>query len=147
MIQLMSTLPKDFVQSKTPDPGTEFTDHRKVKEALDGVQFCFPPPYQPGCDETVGVQEKPWFLRLRISRKRPHPLESKSVSKRQLDLKRPVPEAEKAWNSSRKDMGKTLKVSREQKEMKGLTPWGAGPFAHFIDVSNSDPIDPTHEVK
>lgn len=53
MIQLLSPLPKDFVQSLTPDRGKEFADHHKVTEALDGVQFYFPPPYQPWQRGTV----------------------------------------------------------------------------------------------
>ena len=53
MIRLLTPLPKEYVQSITPDRGKEFADHGIVTAALDGVQFYFPPPHQPWQRGTV----------------------------------------------------------------------------------------------
>jgi len=44
MIKLLEGKPCETI---TPDRGTEFANHEDVSEALGGVQFYFPPPYQP----------------------------------------------------------------------------------------------------
>lgn len=47
MIQLLSTLPTDYLKSITPDRGKEFAKHSAVTSALNGIQFYFPQPHAP----------------------------------------------------------------------------------------------------
>lgn len=47
MIRMLSSLPSEWVHTITPDRGKEFAGHPEVTEALNGVQFYFPPPHQP----------------------------------------------------------------------------------------------------